>query len=193
MLLPDSFDPAAVEMMRKIGTKAGLPKTHFIPFSMQTYDIMPPPTSVGGEIGEVRNDGGEGGAKDGFGSSAARYRVCQPLAAFSQVRVVNFTGVGLGLGEEVDVTDGEWAKGLGPDADAAARSEALTAYIQAKVIEDYKVRAWAEISEAAASHLPLPLLLRSSLQWWPGTPKTRCQRAAHVPGNLKRSWKLDKH
>ena len=61
VLLPDNFDPSAVEMMRKIGTKAGLPKTHYVPFSMQTYDIMPPPTSVGGEIGEVRAGRGSRG------------------------------------------------------------------------------------------------------------------------------------
>lgn len=56
-----------------------------------------------------------------------------------QVRVVNFTGVGLGLSDEVDVNDGEWARGLAPDADASARAEALTAYIQSKVTDDYKV------------------------------------------------------
>ena len=56
---------------------------------------------------------------------------------------MNFTGVGLGLGEEVDVSDGEWTKGLAADADASARADALTAYIQARVVEDYKVEQWA--------------------------------------------------
>ena len=41
-IVPDKFDPAAVEMMRKLGTKKTAAKTHFYPLAMATYDIMPP-------------------------------------------------------------------------------------------------------------------------------------------------------
>lgn len=104
-ITPDNWDPAAVEMMRKLGTKKGAAKTHYYPLAMATYDIMPPPATKEKSIGEER--------------------------------VVNFTGAGLSLGEEIDVdpATGEWAKGLGEDADKA---EALTKYVLAKVVDEYR-------------------------------------------------------
>ena len=71
-LRPDKFDPQAIEMMRKLGTKSSAAKTHYYPFAMETYDIMPPPASSEKQIGEKR--------------------------------IVNYTGVGLALGEEIDVS-----------------------------------------------------------------------------------------
>jgi glycerol-3-phosphate O-acyltransferase len=53
-LLPDEFDPQAVEMMRKLGTKKSAAVTHFYPLAMATYDIMPPPATTEKAIGEER-------------------------------------------------------------------------------------------------------------------------------------------
>jgi len=55
ILQPDNFDPDVVEMVRKVGTKAGMPPTHYYPFAMATYDVMPPPEQTGGNLGEERN------------------------------------------------------------------------------------------------------------------------------------------
>ena len=46
-ITPDKFDPAAIEMLRKLGTKKGAAKTHYYPLAMATYDIMPPPCGQG--------------------------------------------------------------------------------------------------------------------------------------------------
>lgn len=43
VLSPDRFDPDAVEMMRKMGTKKGMTKTHYYPLAMATYDVRAPP------------------------------------------------------------------------------------------------------------------------------------------------------
>lgn len=53
-LLPDTFDPASIELMKKFAEKKGARPTHFYPLAMATYDTMPPPTSVGGDLGEER-------------------------------------------------------------------------------------------------------------------------------------------
>jgi glycerol-3-phosphate O-acyltransferase len=48
------FDADAVEMMRITAEKSSRP-THFYPMSLLTYDMLPPPASVGGaQLGEVR-------------------------------------------------------------------------------------------------------------------------------------------
>jgi len=47
------FDPKSVEMFRLMGAKSGR-KTHFYPLSMLTYPICPPPSAVGGVVGEER-------------------------------------------------------------------------------------------------------------------------------------------
>ena len=71
----------------------------------------------------------------------ATYDIMPPPAttekALGEERVVNFTGAGLSLGEEIDVdpATGTWAKGLGEDGDAPA---ALTAHVLAKVVEEYR-------------------------------------------------------
>ena len=93
-LCPDKFDPQAIEMMRKLGTKSTSAKTHYYPFAMATYDIMPPPASSEKTIGEQR--------------------------------VVNYTGVGLAIGEEVDVA-------------AFTESEALAEYVWQKVVDEYEL------------------------------------------------------
>lgn len=49
-----SFDPDAVDVMRITAQKSGKP-CHFYPMSLLTYDLLPPPSSVGGaELGEAR-------------------------------------------------------------------------------------------------------------------------------------------
>ena len=69
-LVPDRFDPQAIEMMKKLGTKKSAAKTHFYPLAMvnivqqvkvhvhfflqATYDIMPPPSQSEKDIGEKR-------------------------------------------------------------------------------------------------------------------------------------------
>lgn len=48
------FDPGAVQMMRLSASKSGTP-THFYPMSLWTYDMLPPPSNVGGAaLGEER-------------------------------------------------------------------------------------------------------------------------------------------
>lgn len=48
------FDPDAIEMMRFTAKKSGKP-CHFVPMSLVTYDMLPPPSSVGGAtLGEER-------------------------------------------------------------------------------------------------------------------------------------------
>jgi hypothetical protein len=87
VLAPDAFDAGAVEMVRRLGTKKGSARTHYYPFAMATYNVMPPPEKLEKSLGEKRE--------------------------------VRFTGVGLSLGAEVDVSDaGDWAKGLGAEATA---------------------------------------------------------------------------
>lgn len=53
-LAPDQFDPSSIELMKKFASKAKSKPTHFYPLAMATYDTMPPPTSIGGDLGEVR-------------------------------------------------------------------------------------------------------------------------------------------
>lgn len=48
-----AFDPASIEMFYLMAKKAKTP-THFIPFSLVTYDLLPPPETVQKELGEVR-------------------------------------------------------------------------------------------------------------------------------------------
>lgn len=50
---PAAFDPAAVEMFRSLGSKAGKP-THLYPMAMATYSLMPPPSGINRELGEKR-------------------------------------------------------------------------------------------------------------------------------------------
>lgn len=63
VLAPDAFDPAAVEMVRRLGAKAGGgggsgggngPVTRFLPLAMATYAVMPPPASLEKALGEKR-------------------------------------------------------------------------------------------------------------------------------------------
>ncbi|KAL6782215.1 GPAT1 [Auxenochlorella protothecoides x Auxenochlorella symbiontica] len=51
--VPDAFDPAAVELMRALTTRAK-PVGHLYPFAMYSYKVMPPPTSIEKTIGEQR-------------------------------------------------------------------------------------------------------------------------------------------
>lgn len=49
-----AFDDGAVEMMRFAALKSGVP-SHFYPMSLWTYDMLPPPSSIGGaQFGEER-------------------------------------------------------------------------------------------------------------------------------------------
>lgn len=89
-LTPDKFDPAAIEMMRKLGTKKGNPKTHYYPLAMATYDIMPPPVAREKSVGESR------------------------IVNFTGA------GLSLGAELDVDVATASWARGLGEDADLPA-------------------------------------------------------------------------
>jgi len=73
-LVPGEFDKDAVALMTKLALKAGAggTKTHFYPFSMATYDLMPPPSGLEKSLGEKR--------------------------------VVNYTGCGIALAEEIDLS-----------------------------------------------------------------------------------------
>ena len=108
VLLPDSFDPGAVEMMRRLGTKKGAAVTHFYPFAMATYYVMPPPEKLEKSLGEKRE--------------------------------VRFTGVGLGIGPELDVSDAApWAAALPKDATPEARQEALAREVHSAVVKEFNV------------------------------------------------------
>ena len=86
-ITPDKFDPAAIEMLRKLGTKKGAAKTHFYPLAMATYDIMPPPAAKEKSIGEER---------------VVNFTGC---------------GLSLGPEIDVDASTAVWARGLPEDAD----------------------------------------------------------------------------
>jgi glycerol-3-phosphate O-acyltransferase len=108
VLAPDPFDAGAIEMMRRLGTKKGAARTHYYPFAMATYEVMPPPASLEKSLGEKRE--------------------------------VRFTGVGLSIGAEVDVSEtAAWAKAVPADAPAEARQAALAAHVQAAVKEEFEV------------------------------------------------------
>lgn len=47
------FDPASIEMFYLMAKKAKTP-THFIPFALATYDMLPPPETIQKELGEIR-------------------------------------------------------------------------------------------------------------------------------------------
>lgn len=47
------FDPQSIEMLNLMARKAKTP-THFYPFTLSTYDLLPPPETVQKELGEVR-------------------------------------------------------------------------------------------------------------------------------------------
>lgn len=48
------FDPDSIEMFYLMARKAKTP-THFIPFTLATYDLLPPPETIQHELGESRN------------------------------------------------------------------------------------------------------------------------------------------
>ena len=108
-LRPDKFDPQAIEMMRKLGTKSSAAKTHYYPFAMETYDIMPPPASSEKQIGEKR--------------------------------IVNYTGVGLALGEEIDVS-------------SFSDSDELSEHVWQKVAAEYDLIKACNIPGAGVCPLP---------------------------------------
>ena len=106
VLLPDKWDPDAVELFRKLSSKKGTKPTHFFPLAMATHDIMPPPKATEKSLGEDRT--------------------------------VAYSGVGLSLAAELDVSDNSPAyEGVDMD-DAVARKGALAAYGYEKVVEEYK-------------------------------------------------------
>lgn len=47
------FDPQSIEMFYLMARKAKTP-THFYPFALSTYDLLPPPENIQKELGEVR-------------------------------------------------------------------------------------------------------------------------------------------
>ncbi len=106
VLAPDAFDAGAIEMMRRLGTKKGAARTHYYPFAMATYNVMPPPDKLEKSLGEKRE--------------------------------VRFTGVGLSVGAEMDVSDaGAWAAGLAADAPAEERQAALATAVHAAVKDEF--------------------------------------------------------
>jgi glycerol-3-phosphate O-acyltransferase len=50
---PDSFDPAAVDLMKSLVTRAKQPG-HLFPMSMFSWPLMPPPKTIDKSIGERR-------------------------------------------------------------------------------------------------------------------------------------------
>jgi len=51
------FDPQSVELFSLIAKKSTT-KTHFFPLALHTYHILPPPDSIGGDLGEHRETKG---------------------------------------------------------------------------------------------------------------------------------------
>ena len=47
------FDPASIEMFYLMARKAKTP-THFYPFTLATFDLLPPPENIQKELGEMR-------------------------------------------------------------------------------------------------------------------------------------------
>jgi glycerol-3-phosphate O-acyltransferase len=47
------FDPQSIEMLYLMARKAKTP-THFYPFALDTYDLLPPPETIQKELGELR-------------------------------------------------------------------------------------------------------------------------------------------
>ncbi len=47
------FDPASIEFFYLMAKKAKTP-THFIPFALATYDLLPPPETIQTQLGEIR-------------------------------------------------------------------------------------------------------------------------------------------
>ncbi len=47
------FDPDSIEMFRLMASRAKTP-THFVPLTLATYDLLPPPETIQHELGEVR-------------------------------------------------------------------------------------------------------------------------------------------
>ncbi|ACZ32850.1 acyltransferase family protein [Chlamydia pneumoniae LPCoLN] len=52
-LYPSEFSPESIEMFRLLA-KASNQTTHFYPFALKTYDILPPPPKIENAIGEQR-------------------------------------------------------------------------------------------------------------------------------------------
>ncbi|ANH78752.1 1-acyl-sn-glycerol-3-phosphate acyltransferase [Candidatus Chlamydia sanziniae] len=52
-LFPAEFDPESIEMFRLLAKSSGQ-VTHFYPFALKTYDILPPPPKIEETIGEER-------------------------------------------------------------------------------------------------------------------------------------------
>lgn len=48
------FDPQSIEMFRLMATESKR-TTHFYPLALDTFEILPPPKTIGGEIGEKRS------------------------------------------------------------------------------------------------------------------------------------------
>lgn len=48
------FDPDSIEMFHLMARRSQTP-THFIPFALATYDLLPPPETIQKELGEARN------------------------------------------------------------------------------------------------------------------------------------------
>jgi glycerol-3-phosphate O-acyltransferase len=48
------FDPDSIEMFYLMARKSGIP-THFVPFTLATYALLPPPETIQHELGEARN------------------------------------------------------------------------------------------------------------------------------------------
>ncbi len=51
---PEPFDPGTIELLRLL-TQQVEPKTHFYPLAICSHSILPPPSHVEKEIGEMRN------------------------------------------------------------------------------------------------------------------------------------------
>lgn len=52
-LSPSEFQPESIEMFRLLARSSEKP-THFYPFALKTYDILPPPPTIESSIGEYR-------------------------------------------------------------------------------------------------------------------------------------------
>jgi len=117
------FDSKSVEMFRLMAGKAGR-TTHFYPLSMLTYPICPPPSSVGGAIGEART------VK--WSPGALHFAEEVDLEAFAEGCVVD-----------------DFPEGCDPLASREALRDALSEHIHSIVSDNYK-----SLEEAMEGRLP---------------------------------------
>jgi len=106
------FDPKSIEMFRLMSDKANR-RAHFYPLSMLTYSVCPPPTAVGGDIGERRTVN--------WSRAGLHFADSVDLKAFVEACVVE-----------------GFPKDCNPAVEREAARDALTKHIQSVVTTNYE-------------------------------------------------------